>query len=58
MLGIILFFWFLDACFTSMSMGSFTPVGSAVSMVYSLFAQIANLIVTAFQTIYDFIHFW
>jgi hypothetical protein len=37
---------------------SFVPVGVAVSAVCGLFAHVAHLIVLAFQTIYDFIHFW
>jgi hypothetical protein len=58
LLGMMLFFWFLDAVGTSVSEGSFTPVGTFASTIYGLFAHVANLIVTAFQTIYDFIHFW
>lgn len=54
----LVLFWLLDAVFTSVKEGSFTPVGQCVSSIWDVAGQIAGLIVHIAQTIYDFIHFW
>jgi len=54
----ILVFYVVDAGVTSITSGSFQPIGIAFLNLYGFAVSIISGIIGAIQTIYDFIHFW
>lgn len=57
-LPVILIFWAIDVCITSIDTGSFTPIGNFVFTIYNFLVGLISAIVGVVGTIYDFIHFW
>jgi hypothetical protein len=57
-LPLILIFWGIDVCMTSIDTGSFTPIGNFVFTIYNFLFGLISALVGVVGTIYDFIHFW
>jgi len=58
MLPLLLFFYLLDVTFTSVSRGSFEPIGDIFIKLYGLAAHIVSAIVGIASAVWSFIKFW
>jgi hypothetical protein len=55
---LIFLFYLLDAGITSVSRGSFMPIGDFFMTIYQLTTSFIHVLVAIAHAIYDFVHFW